>query len=97
MEILDKVKLILGISDKDVLLTLLIGDCKSEVLDYCNLIAYDTKLDSTVVKMVVQNYNKSKIQGISSESFSGVSQSYINGYTSDVIAILNKNRKVKFL
>ena len=97
MGILDKVKLILGISDKDSLLTMLIDDCKSEVLDYCNLVVYDIKFDSTVTKMVVQNYNKSRIQGIASESFSGVSQSYINGYTADVIAILNKNRRMRFL
>ena len=100
MEILDKVKLILFPTEdytKDELLTMLIDDAKIEAVDYCNLSIYDVKLDSTLVKMVIQTYNKSITQGIASESFSGVSESYINGYTSDVISLLNKNRKVKFL
>lgn len=99
MEILDKVKLILDISDynKDELIEMLIDDCKAEVLDYCNLTVYDVKLDSTIVKMVIQNYNKGITQGISTESFSGVSQAYINGYTADVISMLNKNRRMRFL
>ena len=100
MEILDKVKLILFPTEnytKDEILTMLIEDAKVEAIDYCNLLEYNIKLDSTIVKMVIQNYNKSITQGIASESFSGVSESYINGYTSDVISLLNKNRKVKFL
>ena len=101
MEILEKIKLILNIAtldvSKDELLTMLIDDAKTEVVDYCNLSIYDVKLDSTLVKMVIQTYNKSITQGIASESFSGVSESYINGYTADVISLLNKNRKVKFI
>lgn len=100
MEILEKIKLILFPTEnytKDELLTMLIDDAKIEAVDYCNLSIYDVKLDSTLVKMVIQNYNKSITQGIASESFSGVSESYINGYTSDVISLLNKNRKVKFI
>lgn len=101
MEILEKIKLLQGIStldtSKDDVLIMLIEDAKTEAVDYCNLSIYDVKLDSTIVKMVIQNYNKGITQGIASESFSGVAQSYINGYTSDVIAMLNKNRKVKFI
>ena len=99
MEILEKIKLMLGLADttKDVLLAMLAEDAKTEAVDYCNLSIYDVKLDSTLVKMVIQTYNKSITQGIATESFSGVSESYINGYTIDVIAMLNKNRKVKFI
>ena len=100
MEILEKIKLILFPTEnytKDNVLTMLIDDAKIEAVDYCNLSIYDVKLDSTLVKMVIQTYNKSIAQGIASESFSGVSESYINGYSADVIAMLNKNRKVKFI
>lgn len=100
MEILEKIKLILFPTEnytKDDVLTMLIEDAKIEAVDYCNLLIYDVKLDSTLVKMVIQTYNKSITQGIASESFSGVSESYINGYSADVIAMLNKNRKVKFI
>ena len=100
MEILDKVKLVLFPTEnytKDDILTMLIEDAKIEAVDYCNLSIYDMKLDSTIVKMSIQNYNKSINQGIASESFSGVSESYVNGYSADIIVMLNKNRKVRML
>ena len=99
MIMLERIKLMLGLADttKDVLLAMLAEDAIVEVTDYCNMAIYDVKLDSTVAKMVIQNYNKISIQGISSESFSGVSESYVNGYTIDVMNVLNKNRRVRFL
>ena len=101
MEKLLKVKLLLGIAandaTKDNLLTMLIDDAVVEVIDYCNLKQYNTNLDSTVVKMVTQNYNKISNQGIASQSYSGVSETYVDGYSADVMAQLNKNRRVKFL
>ena len=99
MIMLERIKLMLGLADttKDVLLAMLAEDAIVEVTDYCNMAIYDVKLDSTVAKMVIQNYNRISIQGISSESFSGVSESYVNGYTIDVMNVLNKNRRVRFL
>ena len=99
MLMLERIKLMLGLADttKDVLLAMLAEDAIVEVTDYCNMAIYDVKLDSTVAKMVIQNYNRISIQGISSESFSGVSESYVNGYTLDVMNVLNKNRRVRFL
>jgi len=97
MEILEKVNLLLDITGKDAVITMLIDDAKTEVIEHCKLTAYIAKFDAIVVKMVIQNYNKSRVQGINSESFSGVSESYINGYTADVMAFLNRNRKVRFI
>ena len=101
MEKLLKVKLLLGIAANDItkdnLLTMLIDDAIVEVIDYCNLKQYNTNLDSTVVKMVTQNYNKISNQGIASQSYSGVSETYVDGYSADVMTQLNKNRRVKFL
>jgi len=101
MEMLAKIKLMLGIATldatKDALIAMLVADAIVEVTDYCNMIIYDVKLDSIVAKMVIQNYNKISVQGISSESFSGVSESYVNGYTVDIMNVLNKNRRVRCL
>lgn len=98
MEIVEKVKLLLdNPSISHSLLDMLVEDAKVEAVDYCNLIAYDTTLDSTVVKMVIQNYNKSKSQGISSQTYSGVQETFKDGYSADVLASLNKHRKVRFL
>ena len=97
MELLNKVNLLLGTTDKDDVLTMLIEDAKDEAMNYCNLIAYNVKLEPTIIKMVVQNYNKGRIQGIISESYSGVTQAYSDGYTKDIYIMLNKNRKLKTL
>lgn len=99
MLMLERIKLMLGLADttKDSLIAMLAEDAIVEVTDYCNMAVYDVKLDSTVAKMVIQNYNRVKVQGISSQSFSGVSESYVNGYTIDVMNVLNKNRRVRFL
>lgn len=101
MEKLLKIKLLLGIAlndiTKDNLLTMLIDDAIEEVINYCNLKQYNTNLDSIVVKMVTQNYGKISNQGLSSQSYSDVSETYVDGYSADLVAQLNKNRRVKFL
>lgn len=101
MLMLDRIRLMLGIDvldeTKDALISMLAEDAIAEVTDYCNMAVYDVKLDSIAAKMAVQNYNRTSIQGISAESFSGVSESYINGYTVDIMNMLNKNRRVRFL
>jgi len=95
MEILEKVNLLLDNPNKDELLLMLIEDAKTESTDYCNLITYNIKLEPTIIKMVIQNYNKRRVQGVSSEAFSGVTESYTDGYTKDIYIMLNKNRKLK--
>jgi hypothetical protein len=89
----------LGVSDatnKNIIVQLMSG-AMLEATDYCNLLTYDIKLDSTVVKMVIQQYNKLKTEGISSQSYSGVSETFIDGYSKDVMDMLNRFRKVRFL
>lgn len=96
---LSKVKVFLNIkdTDKDELLTILIDNAKQEIINYCNLKEYDNKLDSTLIKMVLSDYNKLGSEGIASQSYSGVSESFINGYSEDIISILNKHRKLRML
>ena len=99
MEILEKVKLLLDTTgiNSEMILTMLVEEATTEAVNYCNLKEYNIKLDPVITKMVIQNYNKSRVQGVSSEAFSGVTQAYTDGYTKDVIMMLNKNRKVKTL
>jgi len=93
---LTQVKLLLGITDtsKDALLTLLIENCSDEAVAYCNLPEYDEKLDRIVVKMVIQTYNRIGSEGVAAQSFSGVSESFIDGYTLDIKTALNRYRKL---
>lgn len=98
---LEQVKTYLGISnsDKDSLIELLIEDAKTYAMDYCNIndAWLPAKFDTIIVKMVVQDYNRIGSQGISSQSYSGVSESFIEGYSDEIIKLLNKNRKLRCL
>jgi len=94
---LDKIKLLLNISndDKDDLLVTLISMCKDYATDYCNLEEYDQKLDSAVIEMVIERYNRIGSEGIISATSSGIKEEYKDGYSAPVIRKLQKNRKVK--
>jgi hypothetical protein len=94
---LDKIKILLGLADdsKDDLLNILIALCKDEAVDFCNLTEYSNKLDSAIIAMVVERYNKLGTEGLSSVSTNGITEDYLTGYSEIVRSKLRKNRKVK--
>ena len=94
---LDKIKILLNITDdsQDDLLQVLVSLCKDEAIDFCNLSEYTEKLDSAMIAMVIERYNKIGTEGQTSISSSGISDSYIDGYSEIVLGKLRKNRKVK--
>ena len=96
---LEKIKMLLGIAEedegKDDLITLLISLCKDEAVDFCNLPEYDSKLDSAVISMVIERYNARGTEGLTSVSGSGVNEHYKDGYSSNIISALIKNRKIR--
>lgn len=96
---LEKIKILLGIAEedesKDDLINLLISLCKNEAVDFCNLPEYDSKLDSAVISMVIERYNARGTEGLSSVSGSGVNEHYKDGYSSNIISALVKNRKIR--
>lgn len=94
---LDKIKILLNIQDdaQDELLSTLMGLCREEAYVYCNLPAYDEKLDFVVIQMVIERYNRIGSEGTTSQSSSGVSANYDSFYSDKVVRLLNKYRKVK--
>lgn len=94
---LEKIKILLGLADdtKDETISLLITLCKDEATEYCNLDVYSSKLDSAVIQMVIEKYNKMGTEGLSSVSTSGIKEEYSSTYSKQVLGILRKNRKVK--
>lgn len=96
---LEKIKILLGIAEedesKDDLINLLISLCKDEAVDFCNLPEYDSKLDSAVISMVIERYNARGTEGLTSVSGSGVNEHYKDGYSSNIISALIKNRKIR--
>ena len=68
----------------------------SEVEEYCNR-ELDAALELVAEKIAVIKLNRINTEGLASQSYSGVSESYIDGYPQDIIAILNRKRKIKAL
>jgi hypothetical protein len=74
---LDKIKLLIGpAANDDELIELLISQAKSFLLLFCGLDSYDSKYDSLIIRMVIEDFNKRGSEGINSRSFSGVSENY---------------------
>lgn len=95
---LERIKLLLNKDDSaDELLNTLISMCKEEAYVYCNLPAYDNKLDFVVTSMVIEKYNRMGSEGTLSQSSSGASASYDSFYSDKVVRMLNKFRKVKMV
>lgn len=94
---LDKLKLLLNISDNDSddLIKLLITLCKEEAYVYCNFDEYDDTLDYIVIQMVIERYNRIGSEGTTAQSSSGASATYDSFYSQKVERMLNKHRKVK--
>lgn len=98
---LEKVKILLGISSTDMgqdeLLEVLIEMAQQEAVEYCHLKEYNEKLNPAVINMVIERYNRMGSEGLASGSCSGISEAYIDGYSKNVYSLLNKCRKVRFL
>lgn len=95
---LESVKTILGITDtsKDDILNLYIYLVQDEILNYCGIDSIPDGLQSIADYMTICKYNQSGAEGLSSASYSGVSEVY-NSYSPSVIQSLNRYRKVKFI
>ena len=95
---LEKIKICLTNNTyTDDLINLFIDDTTKEVKIYCNREDIDTELESVIRKIVIIKLNRMNSEGLSSQSYSGVSESFIDGYPQDIIAVLNRKRKLKTL
>lgn len=82
-------------SNNTDVLNLLINQCKLIATDYCNLEKYDEKLDEVVKVMVCERFNKLSADGISSQSYSGISESYTDDFSPMIYKSLRKHRKLR--
>ena len=96
---LEEIKLLLGdaaanYSDAEISLAYKIAS--AEVEDYCKR-ELDTVLELAAEQIAVIKLNRKNSEGLSGQSYSGVSENYIDGYPAEIQAILNRKRKVKFI
>ncbi len=68
----------------------------SEVEAYCNR-ELDTALELAAENIAVVKLNRMNTEGLASQAYSGVSESYIDGYPANIMAVLNRKRKIKTL
>ena len=68
----------------------------AEVEAYCKR-DIDYELEIAVLGIAKIKLNRLNTEGLASQSFSGVSESYIDGYPDDIKAVLNRKRKLKVI
>lgn len=94
---IEEIKLLLGDAANnysDALIGLALKQAIAEVEGYCNR-ELDYELEIVAQKIAIIKLNRMNTEGLTAQSFSGVSESYIDGYSADVLAVLNRKRKIK--
>ena len=66
----------------------------AEVEAYCRRKA-DYELEIVAEKIAILKLNRLNTEGLASQSYSGVSESYIDGYPAEIVAVLNRKRRIK--
>lgn len=91
---LDELKTLLGLAlndeSQDELLELLIKQATNEAK--AKTASKDTTpaLKVAIVKMALYNYNRMGTEGLNSESYSGASYNYTDGYPQDILDLLDE-------
>ena len=94
---IEEIRLLLGDAASnysDAQIGLCLKMALAEVEAYCNRTA-DYELEMIAEKIAVIKLNRLNTEGLTGQSFSGVSESYIDGYPADILLALNKKRKIK--
>lgn len=96
---IDEIKVLLG-DAADSYTEAQIGLCAkmalAEVESYCNR-EVDYELEMVVERIAIIKLNRMNTEGLAGQSYSGVSETYLDGYPADIMSILNRKRKIKVL
>ena len=94
---IEEIKLLLGDSANnytDAQIALAYKMALAEVEAYCNRDA-DASLELCAEKIAVIKLHRMNTEGLASQSFSGVSENYLDGYPEDIQMILRGKRKLR--
>lgn len=94
---IEEIKLLLGdaasnYSDTQIGLCLKLA--LAEVEAYCNR-PIDYELEIIAEKIAIIKLNRLNTEGLAAQSYSGVSENYIDGYPQEILTVLNRKRKIK--
>ena len=93
----EEIKILLGDAAKnftDDRIGLCAKDALAEVEGYCHR-ELDYELEIVARRIAIIKLNRINTEGLVSQSFSGSSENYIDGYPIDIQNILNRKRKLK--
>ena len=96
---LEEIKLLLGeaaANYTDAQISLAYRMALTEVETYCNREA-DAALELAAEKIAVIHLNRINTEGLASQAYSGVSENYLDGYPAELVALLNRKRKIKVI
>ena len=96
---IEEIKILLGDAASnytDAQISLCYKMALAEVEDYCNREA-DASLEIIAQRIAIIKLNRLNTEGLQSQSFSGVSENYLNDYPADIKAVLNRKRRAKVI
>jgi hypothetical protein len=96
---LEEIKILLGdaaANFTDAQISLAYKMSLAEVETYCGRDADET-LILAAERIAVIKLNRLGTDGLASQGYSGVNESYVDGYPADILALLNRKRKLKVL
>lgn len=94
---IEEIKILLGETASnytEALIGLCAKQALAEVEAYCGREA-DYELEMVAQKIAIIKLNRINTEGLASQSYSGVSENYIDGYPAEILAVLNRKRKIK--
>lgn len=96
---IEEIKLLLGDAASnysDAQIGLCLKYALAEVEAYCRR-EIDYELEMVAMKIAIIKLNRLNTEGLTSQSFSGITESYIDGYPAEILSVLNHKRKVKVI
>lgn len=94
---IEEIKIMLGDSSgsySDAQIELAAKNAIIEVESYCGRVL-DAELEVAAMKIAVVNLNRLGAEGLSGQSYSGVSEQYVSGYPEEIMQVLRRKRKIK--
>lgn len=94
---LEEIKLLLGDAASnysDALISLCLKQALAEVEAYCGR-SLDYELEMIAERIAIIKLYRMNTEGLASQSFSGVSEAYIDGYPAEIQNVLKRKRKIK--
>ena len=94
---IENIKILLGDAAgvyTDAQINLCYQMAQAEIENYC-LRPLDAELELIAARVAVIKLNRIGTEGLVSQGYSGVNESYLNDYPADIQKVLNRKRKVK--